>query len=396
MWEIENLVGYRVYRGNREFLIRWKHFSSADDTWEPFDKISTHHLLLDKFYRTQLAMTDKIVVPTHLGNNMHGMRNDDNVCYMNSILQCLSSHAPLASFFVKDMHEGKDDEKRIVPRFGMMIKSKWSEHDFSISAGFALKKSMRRHHPQFDNTDHQDAHEFCMALLDDLHEGLKQPPFPIMGDVEPKDVRGRAMTAWQKYQAENNSIIFDLFYGQLCTMTECGMCGLESVKFEVFDTLVVPIPAGATHLLQCFDSLFAPVRVPEWECPNCKMHRGTTRTFISRMPRTLVVSLKRFEMKGGVAHKIDTEIDFPLFDLDLRKWSLPSSAPKTSSYSLFAVCNHLGNVSRGHYTAFVKKPFSEDWFLCNDKTVCGVDTIVEKNAYVLFYSEQQFFTIVDK
>ena len=34
-WEVESVVGRRVYRGRVEYLIRWKGCGEGDNTWEP-------------------------------------------------------------------------------------------------------------------------------------------------------------------------------------------------------------------------------------------------------------------------------------------------------------------------------------------------------------------------
>jgi len=53
VWEVEKLVDYRKKNKNRkedEYLIRWKGWSSDDDTWEPRSHINDQNLI-DKFWR---------------------------------------------------------------------------------------------------------------------------------------------------------------------------------------------------------------------------------------------------------------------------------------------------------------------------------------------------------
>ena len=56
-------------------------------------------------------------------------------------------------------------------------------------------------------------------------------------------------------------------------------------------------------------------------------------------------------------------------------------------YDLYAVSNHFGSLSGGHYTAFARNPYHKKWFNFDDTDVGRVteNDIVTKAAYVLFY-----------
>lgn len=55
-------------------------------------------------------------------------------------------------------------------------------------------------------------------------------------------------------------------------------------------------------------------------------------------------------MYGG-GGKLDTDVDFPIKNLDLGPFILHKDG-KPVIYDLFAVSNHYGNLGFGHYTAF--------------------------------------------
>ena len=62
-------------------------------------------------------------------------------------------------------------------------------------------------------------------------------------------------------------------------------------------------------------------------------------------------------------------------------------------YELYAVCNHIGNVYMGHYTAFVKNA-KGNWLHFNDQTVENVDLpseVITPMAYCLFYRKKNNF-----
>lgn len=64
---------------------------------------------------------------------------------------------------------------------------------------------------------------------------------------ELKDSDGRADSivaheAWAQHNARNQSIVIDLFYGQLKSKVSCLCCGRDSVRFDPFSLLSLPLP----------------------------------------------------------------------------------------------------------------------------------------------------------
>ena len=113
--------------------------------------------------------------------------------------------------------------------------------------------------------------------------------------------------------------------------------------------------------------------------------------------------------------KLHTLVDFPLTNLDMKTHLEPRikrSSPETHSlgwgtwrrhrvpsvigsdeehlYDLYAVCNHTGGMSGGHYTAYCKNPVDGTWFLFDDMRVEKINEnqIITKAAYLLFYARR--------
>ena len=63
-------------------------------------------------------------------------------------------------------------------------------------------------------------------------------------------------------------------------------------------------------------------------------------------------------------------------------------------YDLYAVCNHSGTLSRGHYTAFCKNPADGRWYNYDDTSVQQLtdDQILTSGAYMLFYVRQSLLS----
>jgi ubiquitin C-terminal hydrolase len=83
-------------------------------------------------------------------------------------------------------------------------------------------------------------------------------------------------------------------------------------------------------------------------------------------------------------------VEFPIDSFDMADYckELANESKKGTSYSLYAVSNHVGSLSGGHYTAFCKNPISQEWYLFDDRDVAKIENkkhIIGSAAYVLFY-----------
>jgi ubiquitin carboxyl-terminal hydrolase 4/11/15 len=120
-----------------------------------------------------------------------------------------------------------------------------------------------------------------------------------------------------------------------------------------------------------------------WACDKCK-NKGSAQKMIelSIIPRILIIHLKRFRINKQNREKINARVKFPKTELRLDEFV---SGSIRSSYDLFAVCNHMGGLYGGHYTANVYSTRGSRWFECNDSQITESDEISESSSYVLFY-----------
>ena len=138
-----------------------------------------------------------------------------------------------------------------------------------------------------------------------------------------------------------------------------------------------------------------------WFCPACKTSVQATKALtLWRLPEVLVVHLKRFSYSGQgymstISHKLNSLVNFPLEGLDLTPY-VHEKNDERSVYDCFAVSNHFGSASGGHYTAYCSQPSSsagpdqppkQDWHLFDDSIVTPVSSasVISSAAYVLFY-----------
>lgn len=83
----------------------------------------------------------------------------------------------------------------------------------------------------------------------------------------------------------------------------------------------------------------------------------------------------------------------PLHNLSNSRTSLDESR-LDNVYDLYAICNHSGSLTRGHYTAFCKNPVDGCWYNYDDTTVQPVseEHLVTSGAYLLFYVRQSLLS----
>ncbi|CAM9666998.1 unnamed protein product [Phaeothamnion confervicola] len=171
---------------------------------------------------------------------------------------------------------------------------------------------------------------------------------------------------------------------------------------------------GGVTLQDCLDAFTKEERLEEeaWMCPRCKKPRqAVMRNELWKMPDVLIVFLKRFQSSARWREKIRLLVVFPHSGLDLSPYVCAASEHASSAgqgglvYDLFAVVNHMGGMTGGHYTACCRStPCSRDgveevgvwgmehpWLHFDDEFVEEIapDKIVNEAAYVLFYRRRR-------
>ncbi|XP_055866879.1 ubiquitin carboxyl-terminal hydrolase 2-like isoform X2 [Biomphalaria glabrata] len=333
-----------------------------------------------------------------------GLRNLGNTCFMNSVLQCLSNTRLLVEWcleeeYLMDINTTTSNMKgSLIKAYANLMQSMWKDKNETSISPTAFKTQIQKFAPRFMGYAQQDSQEFLRYLLEGLHEDVnkvtkKQAPI-ILDDLQldKKHDSGKAQEYWKAYLNRDNSKIVDIFVGQLKSELKFT-CNHQSVTFDPFWDLSVSIPKNRQEvsLSDCLKLFMKEEELDDEErpmCTKCKSRRSCTKSFsIQRFPKILVLHLKRFSQER-FGRKLTTLVDFPIRSLDLTDFAAEGATiGRRVLYDLYAVSNHSGGTSSGHYTAYCRNPYSGEWYLYNDARVTSVrsNEIVTPEAYVLFY-----------
>lgn len=186
-----------------------------------------------------------------------GLVNHGNLCYINSIVQCLSAVRELRAYFLGKKHSVNINSKNkagfeghLASSFSSLIQELWSGRERCVSAS-KLKEILGRKHKHFTHLGQGDAQEFLTFLLDGLHEDLKNARKKLIGVQEagiPKDIMENGLKHWEKFIDGNHSIIIDIFHGQTVSEIRCKSCDEPSLRFDPWMQLNLPIPNDPQYL----------------------------------------------------------------------------------------------------------------------------------------------------
>ena len=121
-------------------------------------------------------------------------------------------------------------------------------------------------------------------------------------------------------------------------------------------------------------------------CENCKKNQIFKKIIrLERIPKYLVITLKRFKYTLMYRSKLNCSIKFPVNNINLKPYLTGSNNPENDKvYNLYAVVNHLGNLSGGHYFSIIEH--KKSWIKYNDSEVSDFSrTFDTQDAYMLIY-----------
>jgi ubiquitin C-terminal hydrolase len=282
-----------------------------------------------------------------------------------------------------------------------MVKIIWEKNGTIVPMQFLQtlhRVASKKGRELFTGYSQNDICEFLQFMIECMHESIcRKVTIQITG--EPKNnVDKMAIESYQMLKtiyANEYSEIMEMCYGIyvtniLETQTKKTL-SIKSEHFFILDLQLFNEQKSYTTIYECFDAFS---NMEYMSDGNAWLNEKTgEKQNIFKMnvfwnfPNILVLCLKRFSPDGK--RKLQHLVDFPIEGLNLCKY-VKGYKSNTYIYDLYGVCNHMGGVQGGHYTACVKH-MNGDWLHMND-TLCqkiqNPSEIVSTYAYCLFYRKR--------
>jgi ubiquitin C-terminal hydrolase len=187
-----------------------------------------------------------------------GLKNLGNTCFMNSALQCLSNCEELTKYFLMKTFA---DEINIQNKYGSggkiakayyeLMKELWNGTNNYLSPG-DFRTIFISFAKQFAGFSQHDSHEMLAFMLDALHEDLnrvkEKPYIELKEKMIDESEEEASYRWWMSHHNRDNSILVDLFHGQLKSEINCPSCNRISITYDPFSYLCLPIPTGKSKI----------------------------------------------------------------------------------------------------------------------------------------------------
>jgi len=220
-----------------------------------------------------------------------GLQNLGNSCYLNSVLAALCMLEGFAGDLLapelRAMKFGPDSVflalLDAVQRQRGFVQEEDGKTDGTIPTPQNLKTAVGRRNHAFANNGQEDAHEFLCACLDNLADEVLPP---------------ERFISQTKCPSQRN------FTCVICVSVECSKCNAKSERKELFRSLSLELPSGGKEefevdLNELLQAHFRVEEVSDHTCEQCNSKGARLQRRLWRLPRTLILHLKRFRAGPG-------------------------------------------------------------------------------------------------
>ena len=332
--------------------------------------------------------------------SLGGIVNLGLTCYANAVIQCLRHCKHVPWLFEEGRYSTllKTDSPRTIMTKSfaeiLQLLTKCKQGQSVRPADFLRKFREAIRGSGFEHLSSQaphDSYEFYLCLLDTLHEALAQEvDMKISKDIlENKDGRvASALKIWKQEFSKKYSPFVEYSYGLLYFVVQCENCKKETYRWEPMTALkgvVTPNKPGES-LADMLKAELLPESIDGYDCEHCSpvRQKATKRTYIWKLPKYVVIVLKRFTYDG---RRINTPLQLDSTSVSFNELFSKDSPEYDSnaSYSLQSIVDHHGGAQGGHYTAQCKT--NDKWYVYDDESTHAIDKpMIGSSTYMLWFS----------
>ncbi|XP_031253928.1 U4/U6.U5 tri-snRNP-associated protein 2-like isoform X1 [Pistacia vera] len=369
------------------------------------------HVLNPRFTKEQVEQLDKnkqwsrALDGSDYLPGMVGLNNIKETDFVNVTIQSLMRVTPLRNFFlIPDNYQ--HCKSPLVHRFGELTRKIWHARNFKgqVSPHEFLQAVMKASKKRFRIGAQSNPVEFMSWLLNTLHADLRTTKKNtsiiydcFQGELEViKQIPGNSISEKKENGDNPNAFqITDVGSEHNTIMTETSrmpflMLGLDlpppPLFKDVMEKNIIP-QVPLFNILKKFDGEL----VTEVVRPRV----ARMRYRVTRLPRYLILHMRRFTKNNFFVEKNPTLVNFPVKNLELKDY-IPLPTPKEneklrSKYDLIANIVHDGKPEEGFYRVFVQRKSEELWYEMQDLHVSETlpQMVALSEAYMQIYEQQQ-------
>ncbi|KAI8337200.1 hypothetical protein BC941DRAFT_427009 [Chlamydoabsidia padenii] len=284
-----------------------------------------------------------------------GLKNQGATCYMNSLFQSLYC----TNFFRKAVYQIPTEDDEPTKSVALALQRMFYNLQTSNSSVGTTELTRSFGWDSLDAFMQHDVQEFNRVLQDNLEVKMKGTPA--------------------------DGAIKKLFVGKMKSYIKCINVDYESSRSEDYYDIQLNVK-GCKDLEESFKDYIAEETLEgdnKYHAEGYGLQDAKKGVIFESFPPVLHLQLKRFEydIMRDTMVKINDRHEFPL-SIDLEPY-LDESADRSSSheYVLHGVLVHSGDLSGGHYFAFVKPNTEGKWLKFDDDRVVPstIKEVLEEN-----------------